>query len=75
MTELMTLLLRNGKDELMRKAYQECFLMLTKNYYQQGNKKLTKFLAFTYKELLKTFLAGRMSSNAINVRFFQMAFE
>lgn len=32
-------------------------------------------MIFTYKELLKTFLAGRNSSNAINVKFFQSAFE
>lgn len=75
MTELMSQLLKSGKDQLMLKAYQECFLLLTKTYYQSGNDKLVKFLAFTYKELLKTFLGGRMQSNAINVRFFQTVFE
>ena len=59
----------------MLKAYQECFLLLTKTYYQSANPKLIKFLAFTYKELLKTFLGGRMSSNAVSVRFFQQVFE
>lgn len=70
MTELMSQLLKSGKDQQMLKAYQECFLLLTKTYFQSGNEKLMKFLAFTYKELLKTFLGGRMQSNAINVRFF-----
>lgn len=55
----------------MVKAYQECFLLLTKTYFQSGNKRLVKFLAFTYKELLKTFLGGRMPQNAITVRLFQ----
>lgn len=59
----------------MLKAYQECFLLLTKTYYQSGSKKLVKFLAFTYKELLKTYLGGRLSGNAINVKFFQSVFE
>ena len=59
----------------MLKAYQDCFLLLTKQYHQSGNKNLEKFLAFTYKELLKNFLGGRMSSAAINVRFFQSVFE
>ena len=59
----------------MLKAYQECFLLLTKTYYQSGSKKLVKFLAFTYKELLKTYLGGRLSGNASNVTFFQSVFE
>ena len=59
----------------MLKAYQDCFLLLTKQYHQSGNKQLEKFLAFTYKELLKNFLGGRMSSAAVNVRFFQSVFE
>ncbi len=59
----------------MLKAHQECFLLLTKQYHQSGNKHLEKFLAFTYKELLKNFLGGRMSSAAINVRLFQSVFE
>ena len=59
----------------MQKAYTDCFLFLTKYFYQSGNKRLIKFLVFTYKELLKTFLSGRSNSGAINVKFFQMAFE
>ena len=59
----------------MQKAYTDCFLFLTKNFNQSGNKKLLKFLTFTYKELLKTFLSGRTASSAINVKFFQSAFE
>lgn len=71
MTELMTQLLKNSKDQQMLKAYQDCFLLLTKTYYQaQSNQPLQRFLAFTYKELLKNFLGGRMASNAINVKFF-----
>ena len=70
MTELMAQLLKQGKDQQMLKAYQDCFLLLTKQYYQSGNKQLQKFLAFTYKELLKNFLGGRMSTAAINIRFF-----
>ena len=59
----------------MLKAYQDCFLLLTKQYHQSGNKHLEKFLGFTYKELLKNFLGGRMTSAAINLRFFQSVFE
>jgi|LauGreDrversion4_2_1035121.scaffolds.fasta_scaffold366635_2 hypothetical protein len=33
MTELMTQLLKNSKDQQMLKAYQDCFLLLTKTYY------------------------------------------
>lgn len=59
----------------MQKAYSDCFLFLTKYFHQSGSKKLNKFLVFTYKELLKTFLSGRTSSNAINIKFFSQAFE
>jgi hypothetical protein len=76
MTELMSQLLRQSKDPQMLKAYTDCFLLLTKTFYQnQSNKPLQKFLAFTFKELLKNYLGGRMSSNAINVRLFQSVFE
>ncbi len=75
MTELMNQLVKASKDQQMVKAYQECFYLLTKTYYQSGNKQLVKFLAFTYKELLKTFLRGRVSSSAISVKFFQTVFE
>ena len=77
MTELMGLLLKpqGGKDQQMAKAYQECFLLLTKTYYQSGNTNLIKFLAFTYKELLKTFLGGRLNSNAVSIKLFQSVFE
>lgn len=75
MTELMGQLLRHSKDQQMQKAYVDCFLLLTKTYYQSGNPRLMKFLAFTYKELLKTYLGGRLNSGAINVRFFQSVFE
>ena len=70
MTELMGQLLKSSKDQQMIKAYQECFYLLTKTYYQSGNTQLVKFLAFTYRELLKTFLKGRLSTSAINVKFF-----
>ncbi len=33
MTELMSQLLKNSKDQQMLKAYQDCFLLLTKTYY------------------------------------------
>lgn len=76
MTEVMGLLLKQHKDQQMVKAYTDCFLFLTKQFNQPtANPKLTKFLVFTYKELLKTFLSGRTSSSAINLKFFQMAFE
>jgi hypothetical protein len=59
----------------MQKAYQDCFLLLTKTYSQSGNAKLVKFLSFTIKELLKQYLGGRLHSAVINVRFFQLIFE
>ena len=75
MTELMSQMLKHSKDQQMLKAYQDCFMFLTKHFYQSGNKKLQKFLVFTYKELLKKFLSGRTSSTILSVRFFQAAFE
>jgi hypothetical protein len=75
MTELMGQLLRHSKDQQMLKAYTDCFLLLTKTYYQSTNPSLQKFLVFTFKELLKTYLGGRLNSAAINVRFFQSVFE
>mmetsp|Transcript_45240 Transcript_45240/g.33010 ORF Transcript_45240/g.33010 Transcript_45240/m.33010 type:complete len:167 (+) Transcript_45240:279-779(+) len=75
MTEIMTLMLKTSKDQQMQRAYSDCFLFLTKHYFQQGNKKMLKFLTFTYKELLKKFLGGRNSSSAINSQFFKAAFE
>lgn len=59
----------------MQKAYTDTFMFLTKYFYQSNSQKLQKFLIFTYKELLKTFLSGRTQSNTINVKFFQTAFE
>ncbi len=59
MTEIMTLLLKQNKDQQMQKAYADCFFFLTKYFYQSGSKKLVKFLVFTYKQLLKTMLSGR----------------
>ncbi|CDW74667.1 UNKNOWN [Stylonychia lemnae] len=75
MTEIMSLLLKQNKDQQMQKAYTDTFMFLTKYFYQSNSQKLQKFLIFTYKELLKTFLSGRTQSNTINVKFFQTAFE
>lgn len=71
----MSQMLKHSKDQQMLKAYQDCFMFLTKHFYQSGNKKLQKFLVFTYKELLKKFLSGRTSSTVLSVKFFQTAFE
>jgi len=75
MTELVSLLLKQSRDAQLQKAYADCFLFLTRYFYQSGSKKLAKFLVFTYKELLKTFLSGRTNSAAVNAKFFQQAFE
>jgi len=71
MTEIMGLLLKSSKDFQMQKSYADCFLFLTKHYFQQGDKKMLKFLTFTYKELLKKFLGGRTQNQGINVNFFK----
>lgn len=36
---------------------------------------MLKFLTFTYKELLKSFLGGRTHNQGINAKFFQSVFE
>lgn len=70
MTELLTMIIKPKQDVGLAKAYNDCFTVLTKHFWQQG-KKNHKFLVFTYESLLNKFLEGRSSQNK---EFFQNAF-
>jgi len=78
LTEMMSMLLRQHKDPALQKAYSDCFILLTKHFYEKSedDKATRDFLVFTYKELLKKFLQGRCAqTSGLNPRFFQSVFE
>jgi hypothetical protein len=63
MTEMMQMLLKQQRDEALQQAYSDCFILLTKHYYDQDQDEIREFLAFTFKELLGKFLMGRLNSS------------
>lgn len=74
----MQMLVKQHKDPQVQKAYSDCFLLLTKHYYEQAaeDKQVREFLVFTYKEMLGKLLGGRMPANCgLNTRFFTQVFE
>lgn len=76
MTEVMALVLKPTKDSKMHQAYIDCFISLTKHFSESEDAKMIKFVAFTYKELLKKFLGGRgTSAHSLNQQFFTRIFE
>ena len=62
LTEMMAMLLRQHKDAGLSKAYSDSFIVLTKHFWEDASQK--EFLIFTYKELLKKFLAGRCANGS-----------
>jgi len=76
MTEMSRLLLKPQSDLNASKAYADCFILLTKHYYDQGDKAVSKALTKTYKALIAKFLSGRIMAGAgLNIRFLQTVFE
>ena len=76
MTEVMSLVLKPTKDQKMHQAYVDCLVNLTKTFCESNDKQMTKFVGFTYQELLKKFLGGRgASSHSLNQQFFVKVFE
>jgi hypothetical protein len=74
LTEMMAMLLRQHKDAGLSKAYSDSFIVLTKHFWEDAAQK--EFLTFTYKELLKKFLAGRCANGSgLNQKFFQSVVE
>ena len=70
----MATLLKPQKDTTLIKVHTDCFLMLTRQHYE--NESLRPFVVSTYKELLKKFLGGRCAPNvALSTRFFVEVFE
>lgn len=60
------MLIKQHKDASIQKAYTDCFVLLTKHYYEQSaeDKQVKEFLTFTYKEMLNKFLGGRIAANS-----------
>lgn len=76
MTEVIALVLKPTKDAKMHNAYVDCLISLTKNFCEQGDSEMVKYVCFTYKELLKKFLGGRgVSLHSLNQQFFTRIFE
>ena len=78
LTEMQQIMVKQHKDMGIQKAYQECFVLLTKHYYEQSedDKQIREFLVTSYKQMLDKFLGGRVpSSSGLNSHFFQQVFE
>jgi len=68
--------LKPQKDPAMARAYNDCFHLLTKHYYETGDAVNREHLVSTYKDLLTVFLSGRLpTSSGLNIRFLQTVFE
>jgi len=73
MTEVMNLLLKQHKDKQLQQAYLDCFIFLTKSFVKANDEKLLKFVKFTYKELLKSFILQK--NQVLPQKLFTLAFE
>lgn len=74
LTEMMTMLLRTQKDQALCKAYADSFVVLTKQFWEDASQR--EFITFTYKELLKKFLSGRVNPMCgLTQKFILHAFE
>ena len=70
------MLLKSNQDASLSKAYSDCFILLTQHFYDQNQKPIREFLAFTYKELLTKFLSGRCNQSAgLNLNLFKSVIE
>ena len=71
MTEMMQMLLKQHRDEALQQAYSDCFILLTKHFYDQDQDDIREFLAFTFKELLAKFLMGRFpATSSLRLKLF-----
>jgi len=60
----------------MHAAYVDCFVTLTKAFYESEDHSMVKFVNITYKELLRKYLGGRGApSHCLNQQFFTTIFE
>ena len=75
LTEMSRLLTKPQRDPALQKAYTDCFLLLTKHYYNASSG-ASPSLTATYKSLLQKFLGGRVESgSAMSMRFWQQVCE
>ena len=66
---------KQQKEPTIQKAYTDCFLLLTRHYYDSGDAGNRAALVETYKDLLTKFLSNRvMAGSGLNIGFVQQAF-
>lgn len=76
MTEMMQMLLKQHRDTALQQAYTDCFILLTKHFYDQESPEIREFLGFTFKELLSKFLGGRFpATSGLKQKLFERVFE
>ena len=76
LSEISRLVLKPQKEQAIQKAYSDCFILLTRHYYDSGCAKNRAQLVATYKDLLNKFLSGRvLAGSGLNIRFLQTVFE
>lgn len=74
--EISRLVVKQHKDSAVQKAYTDCFMLLTKNYYESGDAESRKQLVAVFEDLVAKFLTGRvLAGSGLSIRFFQQAFE
>ena len=68
--------MKQQREPAIQKAYSDCFVLLTKHYYDSGDTANREALIETYKELLTKFLSGRvLAGSGLNIRFLTTVFE
>lgn len=76
MTEMMQMLLKQHRDQAIQQAYSDCFILLTKHFYDQESQEIRDFLSFSLKELLSKFFGGRIpATSALKQKLFERVFE
>lgn len=70
-------ILKQHKDPVMQRTYSDCFILLTKHFYEQKeDKQVRECLIHTFKTLLTKFLETRAgSASGLSQRFFTQVFE
>jgi len=70
------LLNKQHKEGSAAKAYADCFVLLTKHYYDASDAASREQLTETYRVLVNKFLTGRiLAGSALNKSFLQTVFE
>ena len=77
MEEMSKVILKQHKDPVMQRTYSDCFILLTKHFYEQKeDKQVRECLIHTFKDLLTKFLETRAgSASGLSQRFFTQVFE